>query len=217
KGLKELAKLDKIDGAAAFFLYESYGFPFELTAEIAAEKGQELKQEDFDAAAQAHKEKSKSASADKFRGGLADVEAQTIKYHTATHLLLSALRSLVSDQITQKGSNITGERARFDFNFDRPLTPEEIKKVEDQINQWIAQSTEVECKNMAKDQALKEATVAVFADRYPDEVTLYQVGDVSKEICMGPHVKNTAEIGKIAITKEKSASAGVRRVYLEIV
>jgi alanyl-tRNA synthetase len=216
KGLKELNKLPQLDGQAAFFLYESYGFPFELTAEIAAERGIIIEEKDFIAAKTAHQNASRSGSEAKFKGGLEDARERTVAFHTATHLLLATLRALISPEIVQKGSNITAERARFDFNFDRALTDEEVKKVEDRLNEIVEKDLIVTCETLPKDKALQEITVAVFAERYPDEVTVYSVGDVSKEICIGPHVNKTSEIGKLKIAKQKAVSTGVRRIYLEI-
>jgi alanyl-tRNA synthetase len=216
KGLHQIAKMDQINGQKAFFLYESYGFPFALTAEIAAERGQTFTEADFLAAQEAHRQESRTLSAGKFKGGLADATARTTAYHTATHLLLAALRALIDPHITQKGSNITSERARFDFNFSRPLTPPELTALEQQLNAWITADLPVTATTLPKDQALREVTVAVFADRYPDEVTVYRIGDLSTEICLGPHVTHTGTIGPLKITKEKGVSAGVRRLYLEI-
>lgn len=216
KGLRELDKLPVLDGQAAFFLYESYGFPFELTAEIAAERGQTLLEADFLAAKKTHQDASRAASTEKFKGGLADAQERTVAYHTATHLLLATLRALISPDILQKGSNITAQRARFDFNFDRALTDKEITQLENRLNELATASLPITCTTLPKNQALKEVTVAAFADRYPDEVTLYSIGDISREICMGPHVTNTSQLGTLKITKQKAVSTGVRRLYLEI-
>ena len=215
QGLREINKLTQITGEKAFFLYESYGFPFELTREIAAERGIEVDEQAFLAAKKHHQELSKTQSAGKFRGGLADHEVQTVRFHTASHLLLAALRKLIDPTITQNGSNITGERARFDFTLARALTSEEIAALQKQVNDWITADLPVTRKEMPKADALALVGGSVFADRYPDQVSVYQIGqDTSCEICVGPHVTHTGEIGPIKITKQQSAGSGVRRLYL---
>ena len=214
KGLKMLAKLTEISGEQAFFLYESFGFPLELTQEIAAKRGIQVDEAAFQAAREAHRQASKLKTDQKFRGGLADHEAQTVKFHTATHLLLAALRAKFGTDVYQKGSNITGERARFDFTFGRALTEAEIAELQQQVNAWIEADLPVSCQTYDKQAALQLVGGSVFADRYPDRVTVYQVGDVSQEICVGPHVSHTGEIGRIKITKQQSAGSGVRRLYV---
>lgn len=218
KGLKELEKHQQLDGVVAFKLYETHGFPFELTQEIAKERGQALSFEEFEKAKKSHADQSRSASSDKFKGGLQDSSEQTTKYHTATHLLHAALRKILGTHVQQKGSNITVDRLRFDFSHPNALTQEEKVLVENQINQWIEAALPVTVAHMKKSDALKSGAIAFFVEKYPDEVTVYTVGSeeawISKEFCGGPHVKNTSEIGKITIQKEKAASAGVRRVYL---
>lgn len=214
KGLAQIAKLDEITGEKAFFLYESYGFPFELTAEIAAKRGLKVDKDAFLAAQAKHRELSKTTSAHKFRGGLADHEVQTVHFHTATHLLLAALRQLIDPAIVQKGSNITGERARFDFTLSRALTSEEVAKLETQVNEWIKADLPVSKQELPKTEALALVGGSVFADRYPDRVSVYQIGDVSTEICVGPHVTHTAEIGAVKVCKQQSAGSGVRRLYI---
>jgi len=214
KGLKEINKLTTIDGEKAFHLYETYGFPFELTKEILAEKNLHLRDEDFLAAKKQHQENSKLKSAAKFKGGLADHAEITVKYHTASHLLLAALRKHLDPNIEQKGSNITHERARFDFTFDRALTPDEVQLVETTINQWVQADVEMIKKNYPKQEALDLVGGSVFADRYPDTVSVYSLAGISNEICIGPHVQRTGEIGKLTLGKQQSASHGVRRIYM---
>ncbi|CDA52601.1 alanine--tRNA ligase [Clostridium sp. CAG:533] len=216
KGLKvfekETANLNKIDKDLAFKLYDTYGFPIELTCELAEEKNMEVDTEGFKEKFKEHQEKSRTASKGMFKGGLAgDSETET-KYHTATHLLNAALKITVSEDVYQKGSNINNERMRFDFSCDHKLTPEEIKNTEDLVNKWIKEDLPVSVKEMTKEEAVKIGAEHMFIERYPDVVTVYFVGDVSKEICMGPHVKSTSEIGTFKIVKEEASSAGVRRI-----
>lgn len=216
KGLKvfekETANLNKIDKDLAFKLYDTYGFPIELTCELAEEKNMEVDTEGFKEKFKEHQEKSRTASKGMFKGGLAgDSETET-KYHTATHLLNAALKITVSEDVHQKGSNINNERMRFDFSCDHKLTPEEIKNTEDLVNKWIKKDLPVSVKEMTKEEAVKIGAEHMFIERYPDVVTVYFVGDVSKEICMGPHVKSTSEIGTFKIVKEEASSAGVRRI-----
>ena len=216
KGLKvfekETANLKKIDKDLAFKLYDTYGFPIELTCELAEEKNMEVDTEGFKEKFKEHQEKSRTASKGMFKGGLAgDSETET-KYHTATHLLNAALKITVSEDVHQKGSNINNERMRFDFSCDHKLTPEEIKNTEDLVNKWIKEDLPVSVKEMTKEEAVKIGAEHMFIERYPDVVTVYFVGDVSKEICMGPHVKSTSEIGTFKIVKEEASSAGVRRI-----
>lgn len=216
KGLKvfekETANLNKIDKDLAFKLYDTYGFPIELTCELAEEKNMEVDTEGFKEKFKEHQEKSRTASKGMFKGGLAgDSETET-KYHTATHLLNAALKITVSEDVHQKGSNINNERMRFDFSCDHKLTPEEIKNTEDLVNKWIKEDLPVSVKEMTKEEAVKIGAEHMFIKRYPDVVTVYFVGDVSKEICMGPHVKSTSEIGTFKIVKEEASSAGVRRI-----
>lgn len=219
RGLREIEKHQHLDGKIAFKLYETHGFPFELTQEIALEKGQEISLEEFEAEKKSHSDQSREASSEKFAGGLLDKSEQTTKYHTATHLLHTALRKVLGKHVEQKGSNITGQRLRFDFSHPQAMTEEEKQQVENQINAWIEASLPVSVEKMKKSDALKSGAIAFFIEKYPDEVTVYTVGNdkdwISKEFCGGPHVKNTSEIGKIKLFKEKAASAGVRRVYLK--
>ncbi|MBQ3475353.1 MAG: alanine--tRNA ligase [Bacilli bacterium] len=214
KGLKEFEKKsDKdIDAETAFHLYDTFGFPIELTIELANEKGLKVDIAGFNKRFKEHQELSRTASAGKFKGGLAgDSEIET-KYHTATHLLNAALKITVNKDCHQMGSNINTERMRFDFNCDHKLTDEEIKNTEDLVNKWISESLPVHKEEMTKDEALKSGAECRFIEKYPDIVTVYFIGNVSKELCGGPHVSNTNEIGHFKITKEEACSAGVRRI-----
>lgn len=221
KGLREVEKVTTLTGEVAFKLYETYGFPFELSQEIAKEKGYDLSLEEFESAKQVHSDQSRTASAGKFKGGLQDSSEQTTRYHTATHLLHAALRKILGTHVQQKGSNITAERLRFDFSHNTALTEDEKKAVEKQINEWVQADLPVTVKTMKKEEALKSGAIAFFVEKYPDEVTVYTIGDdpetnwVSKEFCGGPHVTHTGEIGPIKVVKEKASSAGIRRIYLE--
>ncbi len=221
-GLKIVEHSQNVDGKIAFDLYQTYGFPLELTTEIVQQKGIEIDIETFHKEFQKHKDLSRSASAGVFKGGLADHSVKTTKYHTATHLLHAALRQILGTHVQQKGSNITGERMRFDFTHHAALTDEEKTKVEHQINDWIAAKLPVTMQKLKKEDALNSGAIAFFIEKYPDEVTVYTIGKdaqkdwVSKEFCGGPHVQNTGEIGPIKITKEQSASAGIRRIYVEL-
>lgn len=223
RGLKELEKVSFFDAGTAFNLYETYGFPLELSIEEAKKQNKDIEdklEEKFAKLRESHSEKSRTASAGMFKGGLEEHSETTTKYHTATHLLQAALRLILGPTIQQKGSNITKERLRFDFSFEKALTPEEISKVQDQINDWITQDLEVSKQTMAKKEALDSGVLAFFAQKYPDIVSVYSIGKegnyISRELCGGPHVGSSAEIGKIKITKEKSAAAGVRRIYIEL-
>jgi alanyl-tRNA synthetase len=203
----------EISGKDAFLLYQSYGFPIEMTEELAKEKNIKLDKEGFNQELKKHQELSRTASAGKFKSGLADNSVQTTALHTACHLLNQVLREVLGDKnIMQRGSNITPERLRFDFNFDRKLTDEEKKAVEDLMNKKIQESLPVTMKEMTIEEANKEGAVGVFDDKYGDKVKVYKVGDFSCELCAGPHVKNTSELGHFKIKKEQSSSAGVRRI-----
>jgi alanyl-tRNA synthetase len=219
RGLRELDKLSTIDAITAFRLYETHGFPFELTQEIAAERGVELRLVEFDQARQDHAQKSRTASAGKFKGGLQDSSETATKYHTATHLLHAALRQVLGEHVQQKGSNITAERLRFDFLHPRALSEGEIAQVEQQVNDWIEADLPVTVETMSLEEALDSGALAFFGQRYPDQVTVYTIGDdphsswVSKELCGGPHVTNTGEIGQVKIIKEQAVGEGTRRIY----
>ncbi len=216
KGLKEFAKLTEgktvVDGNTAFHLFDTFGFPLELTCEMAKEKNMTVDIEDYKTRFKAHQELSRTASAGKFKGGLAGNSEIETRYHTATHLLNAALKAVIGPTVHQKGSNITDERMRFDFSCDHKLTEEEKKKTEDLVNKWIQEDLPVVCKEMKKEDAIKSGAECMFIEKYPDVVTVYEIGDVSKELCGGPHVKHTGEIGKFKIKKEEASSAGVRRI-----
>ena len=214
KGLKEFNKVSvtDIDAQTAFHLYDTYGFPIELTEELASEKGIKVDIEGFKEKFKAHQELSRSASAGKFKGGLAGNSEVETKYHTATHLLNAALKKVVGPDVHQKGSNITDERMRFDFSCDHKLTDEEKKQAEDLVNSWIQEGIDVNVVEMSKEEALKSGAECMFIEKYPDIVTVYSIGEVSKELCGGPHVKNTSELGHFEIKKEEASSAGVRRI-----
>ena len=218
KGLKEFNKIvntlsnNELDKDLAFKLYDTYGFPIELTNELANEKGIKVDLDGFKDKFKAHQELSRTASAGKFKGGLAGNSDIETKYHTATHLLNAALKVVVNKDVHQKGSNITDERMRFDFSCDHKLSPEEIKKAEDLVNKYIKDELDVKVESMKKEDAIKSGAECMFIDKYPDIVTVYTIGDVSKELCGGPHVKNTRELGEFKIIKEEASSAGVRRI-----
>ncbi len=221
KGLKEIEKIPELTGEIAFKLYETYGFPLELTQEIALERNQNIDEDKFKTAFIEHKEKSRTASSAMFKGGLADQSEQTTRYHTATHLLQAALRKVLGTHVQQKGSNITAERLRFDFSHYQAMTTEEINQVEAQMNQWIQADLPVTKQILPKQQALDSGAIAFFVEKYPDEVSVYTIGQdvdtdwISKEFCGGPHVTHTGEIGPVKIIKEQAVSAGVRRIYIQ--
>ena len=214
KGLREFAKVSNkdIDGDVAFHLYDTYGFPIELTEELAHDAGINVDVKGFQEKFKAHQELSRTASAGKFKGGLAGNSEIETKYHTATHLLNAALKVVVGPDVHQKGSNITDERMRFDFSCDHKLSDEEKQKAEDLVNLWISEGLDVTVEEMAKQDAIKSGAECMFIEKYPDIVTVYSIGDVSKELCGGPHVKNTSELGHFKIKKEEASSAGVRRI-----
>lgn len=207
---------DTISGQDLFTLYETYGFPPEVTQDLAREAGLKVDTTEFDKLFKEHQEKSRMGSEQKFKGGLAGTGEQEVRYHTATHLLNAALKVILGKDVHQKGSNITPERMRFDFSCDHKLTDEEKKKVEDLVNEWISRGLDVKCEEMKKDDAIKSGAECMFIEKYPDIVTVYSIGNdketVSKELCGGPHVKNTSELGYFKIKKEEASSAGVRRI-----
>jgi alanyl-tRNA synthetase len=216
-GLRHFNKIaetaDKIiHGKDAFLLFQSYGFPIEITKELAKEKGLNVDEDSFQKEYEMHQQISREGAEKKFKSGLADTSIETTKLHTATHLLHSALRELVSKDIQQKGSNITPERLRFDFNYGQKLIPEQIKAVEARVNEAIQKSIDVKREEMSPEDARKQGAVGLFGDKYGDKVSVYTVGNVSKEICTGPHVHNTKELGKFKIIKEESVAAGIRRI-----
>ena len=207
---------DTISGQDLFTLYETYGFPPEVTQDLAREAGLKVDTTEFDKLFKEHQEKSRMGSEQKFKGGLAGTGEQEVRYHTATHLLNAALKVILGKDVHQKGSNITPERMRFDFSCDHKLTDEEKNKVEDLVNEWISRGLDVKCEEMKKDDAIKSGAECMFIEKYPDIVTVYSIGNdketVSKELCGGPHVKNTSELGHFKIKKEEASSAGVRRI-----
>ncbi|HIS86706.1 MAG TPA: alanine--tRNA ligase [Candidatus Caccenecus avistercoris] len=218
KGLKEFDKLlshlngNVIDKDNAFKLYDTYGFPIELTEEMAHEHNLEVDTEGFKEKFLAHQELSRTASKGKFKGGLMGHSDIETKYHTATHLLNAALKVVVGPFVHQKGSNINEERMRFDFSCDHKLTDEEKKQVEDLVNTWIKEDLPVTMDTMSKEEAIKSGAEAMFIEKYADIVNVYKIGEVSKEICGGPHVTHTGTLGHFKIVKEEASSAGVRRI-----
>ena len=214
KGLREFNKVSNkdIDAETAFHLYDTYGFPIELTEELARDAKIKVDTLGFKERFKKHQELSRTASAGKFKGGLAGNSEIETKYHTATHLLNAALKVVVDKNVHQKGSNITDERMRFDFSCDHKLTDEEKQKTEDLVNEWIKEGLDVTVKEMSKSDAINSGAECMFIEKYPDIVTVYSIGNVSKELCGGPHVKNTSELGHFKITKEEASSAGVRRI-----
>ncbi len=219
KGLREFNKVsDKdIDGITAFHLFDTYGFPIELTEEMAKELGIKVDVEGYKAKFKEHQELSRTNSAGKFKGGLAGNSEIETRYHTATHLLNAALKVVVNKDVHQKGSNITDERMRFDFSCDHKLSDEEKAKTEALVNEWIKAGLDVTVESMSKEDAIKSGAECMFIEKYPDVVTVYSIGNseygiVSKELCGGPHVKNTSELGHFHIAKEEASSAGVRRI-----
>ena len=210
--IAESGDSDTLDGAAVFRLYDTFGFPIELTQELAAEQGKKVDKKDFDERFKAHQENSRMGADQQFKGGLADHAVETTKLHTATHLLNAALRKIVSPDIQQKGSNITAERLRFDFNLDRKVTPEELAEIEKFVNDAIKAAIPVVCEEMTYQEAKDRGAIGVFTDKYGEMVKVYTIGDVSCEICGGPHVKNTSELQGFKIKKEESSAAGVRRI-----
>jgi alanyl-tRNA synthetase len=223
KGIKEFEKIISgkkiIDGSSTFKLYDTYGFPIELTEELANEKGIEIDKKEFQRAFKKHQELSRKGTEKKFKGGLADQKEKTIKLHTAAHLLLQSLREVLGDHVLQRGSNITVERLRFDFSHPEKMTNDEIKKVEMLVNQKINEGLPVTCQEMNFDEAKKKGAMGVFEKKYSQKVKVYYIGRpnlpegfFSQEICGGPHVKNTGKIGHFKIIKEQSSSAGIRRI-----
>jgi alanyl-tRNA synthetase len=216
KGLNKFNRMikekKKLSGKDAFLLYQSYGFPIELTKEMAEEKKAKIDEKEFEKEQKKHQKTSRTATKGKFKAGLADNSEKTTQYHTATHLLHKALKEVLKGNVEQRGSNITQERIRFDFSFERKLTEEERKKVEDKVNNQIKKGIPVKCEEMPYEDAVKSGAESFFKDRYPKIVKVYTIGDFSKEICTGPHVKNIKELGKFKIVKETSSSSGVRRI-----
>ena len=221
KGEKEFAKEvgqvkeqgeNIVPGKVVFRLYDTYGFPPEVTEELATENGMKIDKEGFDKLFKEHQEKSRAGSEQKFKGGLASTGEMETKYHTATHLLNAALKQVLGSHVHQRGSNITAERMRFDFSHPAKMTDEEKQKTEDLVNEWIRQAIPVEHLEMKKEDAIKMGAEAMFIEKYGDIVSVYKIGDVSLELCGGPHVSNTSELGHFKIKKEESSSSGVRRI-----
>ena len=214
---KEINKLNQkgikiIPGEVVFKLYDTYGFPPEVTKELAEENEFEINLKEFDELFKKHQEKSRAGSEQKFKGGLAEQTEETIAYHTATHLLNAALKQVIGKDAHQRGSNITVDRMRFDFNCDHKLTVEEKQQVEELVNKWIQEELPVTKEEMKKEDAIKSGAECMFIEKYPDIVTVYSIGNISKELCGGPHVNNTKELGRFKIKKEESSSSGVRRI-----
>lgn len=213
KGIKEFNRLTTIDGRTAFDLFQTYGFPLELTRELAQEKGLKVDSAEFQKEFEKHQDLSRTASAGMFKGGLADHSEGVTKYHTATHLLHAALRQILGNHVEQKGSNLTAERLRFDFSQPEKLTEEQIKQVEDLVNEKIKENLPVTSEVVDKEAALQSGALAFFGDKYGNKVTVYRIGGYSNEICGGPHTTSTGQLGQFKIIKEESAGAGIRRVY----
>lgn len=218
-GMREFDKLksaykpgDVIDGHTAFRLYDTFGFPIEFTEELARENKLLVDTEGFNAAFEEHQKKSQAGAEQRFKGGLADTSEQTAKLHTATHLLQAALRKVLDDSVEQKGSNITAERLRFDFSFPRKVTEAELKEVEMLVNEAIQADLPITCEEMTVDEAKTMGAIGLFESKYGSRVKVYSMGNVSKEICGGPHAAHTGELGKFEIKKEEASSAGVRRI-----
>ena len=221
KGEKEFAKEvgqvkeqgeNIVPGKVVFRLYDTYGFPPEVTEELATENGMKIDKEGFDKLFKEHQEKSRAGSEQKFKGGLASTGEMETKYHTATHLLNAALKQVLGSHVHQRGSNITAERMRFDFSHPAKMTDEEKQKTEDLVNEWITEAIPVEHLEMKKDDAIKMGAEAMFIEKYGDIVSVYKIGDVSIELCGGPHVSNTSELGHFKIKKEESSYSGIRRI-----
>ncbi|MFA5925551.1 MAG: alanine--tRNA ligase [Parcubacteria group bacterium] len=219
KGLKKIKEViaesrknETISGEKAFHLFSTYGFPLELTREIAKEHEISVDEEKFHEEFKKHQELSRTLSAGMFKGGLADAGVQAARLHTATHLLLAALRKVLGDHVFQKGSNITGERLRLDFSHDKKMAPEEISEAEKLVNGAISKNIEVKCEEMTLGDAQKSGAMGVFGEKYEDKVKVYSILDFSREICGGPHAKGTGELGKFRIKKEEASSSGVRRI-----
>lgn len=215
KGLREFEKLSSIDGKIAFDLYQSYGFPIELTEELSKEKGLKINKEEFEEEFKKHQELSRTASAGAFKGGLADHSEEVVKYHTATHLLHKALREVLGEHVEQKGSNLTAERLRFDFSHQTKMTPEEILKVEKIVNEKIQENLPVHFEMLTVEEAKERGAIGLFENKYAtlgEKVKVYSVGNYSTEICGGPHVEHTGQIGRFKIIKEEAVAAGIRRI-----
>jgi alanyl-tRNA synthetase len=216
KGLREFEKLENVSGKDAFNLFQSYGFPIEITQELAKEKRIEVDVEEFNKELEKHQELSRTASAGMFKGGLADNSEQTTKLHTTAHLMLAGLRKLLGNDVVQKGSNITAERLRFDFAHKEKMTSEQINFVENFVNDIIKKDMPVVCEEMTLEKARELNAMGVFESKYGEKVKVYTIGVgdeiISREICGGPHVERTGVLGKFRIIKEESSSSGIRRI-----
>ena len=201
-----------LPGEVVFKLYDTYGFPPEVTKDLANENGFDIDIKEFNRLFEIHQQKSRAGSEQKFKGGLAEQTEETIAYHTATHLLNAALKKVLGKDTHQKGSNITVDRMRFDFNCDHKLTDDEKNKIEDLVNKWIKEEIPVTKEEMKKEDAINSGAECMFVEKYPDIVTVYTIGDVSKELCGGPHVTNTSVLGRFKIKKEEASSSGIRRI-----
>jgi alanyl-tRNA synthetase len=213
KGLREIEKITELTGAIAFRLFETFGFPWEMTEEIARERGQQVDRSEFEAEFRRHQEQSRTAASGMFKGGLADHSEAVVRLHTATHLLHQALRSVLGTHVQQKGSNITAERLRFDFAHGQKVTPEELQKVEAIVNEQIGQKLPIGFEIVSYQEAIDSGALAFFGERYPEKVKVYSIGTFSREICGGPHVENLSVLGRFKVMKEEASSAGVRRIY----
>jgi alanyl-tRNA synthetase len=230
-GLRELRKIwneenckkefTVVDGAKAFYIYETYGFPLEMITEELKKIGYEIDHvkfmESFNNAMKGHQEKSRAGSEQKFAGGLADHSFECTMLHTATHLLHKALKVVLGDDVNQKGSNITAERLRFDFNYPQKMTPEQVKQAEDIVNEQIQRDLPVSYEIVTVEEAKAKGAIGLFEDRYGDKVKVYKMGDFSYEICGGPHVEHTGQLQKFKIKKEEACSAGIRRIKAVVV
>ena len=216
KGLKEIEKVPLLSGALAFKLFETYGFPWEMTEEIARERGQVIDRQEFEGEFKKHQELSRTAAKGMFKGGLADHGDEVVRLHTATHLLHQALRTVLGNHVQQKGSNITAERLRFDFSHSEKVSAEELQQVESIVNEQIAKDLPVRFSVHTYPEAIQLGALAFFGERYPEKVKVYSVGDFSKEICVGPHVERTGMLGKFSVTREEACGAGIRRIYAAV-
>jgi len=217
KGLKEIEKIETLDGKTAFKIYETYGFPLELLEEIAEQKNQNIDKKVFESEFKNHQALSRTASAGMFKGGLQDSSIEVTRLHTATHLLHKALHIVLGDSVSQKGSNITSVRLRFDFSWGEKISPENLKKIEEIVNQQIQKDLPVTMEIKTLEEAKKEGAFANFLEKYGEKVKVYSIGDFSKEVCGGPHVESTSELHHFSIIKEESAGSGVRRIYAKLI
>jgi len=216
RGLKEIEKIDELNGKIAFYFYETYGFPLELTEELAKERGQKIEKKTFEKEFKKHQELSRTASVGMFKGGLVDSSEDVTKLHTVTHLLHASLRKVLGDHVSQKGSNITSERLRFDFSHPNKLTDEEIKEVQDLINEQIKKDLPVTFEEMTLPEAIRKGALHFFGEKYGEKVKVYSIGSFSREVCGGPHVTRTGEIGSVRIIKQEKIGAGIIRVYVAL-